>query len=361
MRSVYIHIPFCKSICSYCDFCKMFYDELLVDKYLDCLENEVKKIYLKDPIRTIYIGGGTPSSLNISQLKRLFKIIDIFNKDHLEEFTFEVNLDSINEKKIKFLKDNFVNRISIGIETINKDILKDINRYHSKKEIEDKINMIKKYISNINIDLMFGFKNETIDILKNDLDFITSLDIKHVSIYSLIVEKNTKFYIDKYERLNENDDRMMYDYIRKYLSDKEFNHYEISNFSKSGYESKHNLVYWENLEYYGFGLGAASYINEYRYTNTRSINKYLDGKYVLEEEKVNKKDKMIYEVILGLRKTTGVNLDDFYNKYSINLLEFFDIMDLVDNNMLIIKDGYLYINDNYLYVSNSILERFLEV
>ena len=361
MRSVYIHIPFCNNICSYCDFCKIYYNESLVDKYLDSLEKEVKSIYLNDSIRTIYVGGGTPSSLSMGQLERLFKIIDLFNKDDLEEFTFEVNLDSINEEKIVFLKKHLVNRISIGIETINKDILKSINRHHTKKEIIEKINMIKRYIPNINVDLMFGFSNETIDILKNDLNFITSLDIKHISIYSLIIEKNTVFYINNYKRLNEDDDRIMYDYIRKYLKDKGFNHYEISNFSKDGYESIHNLVYWNNDEYYGFGLASGSYINSIRSTNTRSINKYLNGDFLLEEEKLSKKDRMIYEVILGLRKVKGINIDDFNRKYNVNLIEFFDIIDLVNENILINDNGYLYINDNYLYVSNSILERFLEV
>ena len=361
MRSVYIHIPFCNSICSYCDFCKMYYNEKLVNEYLDILEEEVKTRYLNDPIRTIYIGGGTPSSLNLKQLKRLFKIIDLFDNKYLEEFTFEVNLDSINLEKILFLKDHLVSRISIGIETINKKILHSINRHHTENEIITKINMIKDYIPNINVDLMFGFKDETIEVLKKDLDFITNLDIKHISLYSLIIEEHTVFSINKYKRLSEDQDRVMYDYIRKYLFDKGFNHYEISNFCKEGYESRHNLVYWDNLEYYGFGLSAGFYINSIRGTNTRSINKYLDKNYIFAEETIDKKDDMIYEIILGLRKIEGINIDMFNKKYNVNLLELFDIIELVNRNVLVVNDGYLYINENYLYVSNSILERFLDI
>lgn len=361
MRSVYIHIPFCNNICSYCDFCKMYYNESLVDKYLEVLENEIKSRYKKEEIETIYIGGGTPSCLTLKQLNKLFSICSIFKKEQIKEFTFECNIESITEEKIKFLKENGVNRISIGIETINEKILKEINRYHTKEEITTKINMVKKYIPNMNIDLMYGFHKETIDILKKDLDFISKLDIKHISIYSLILEKNTKFFIENYQRVDDDTDRKMYDYIRKYLKDAGFMHYEISNFSKKGYESFHNNIYWANKEYYGFGLGSGSYIGNSRFTNTRSINKYLKGDYFLEREKLSSEDEMIYEVILALRRIKGISLSSFYQKYNVQLLDKFDIIDLVDKRILIIKDDYLYINENYLYVSNSILERFLEV
>lgn len=361
VKSIYIHIPFCSNICSYCDFCKMYYNESLADEYLDRLEKEIKLRYKKEKIETIYIGGGTPSCLTRKQMKKLFKILSIFKTIHLKEFTFECNIDSITEEKIKFLKANKVNRISIGIETINKEILKDINRYHTKEDIIQKINMVKRYIPNINVDLMYGFKKETIDVLKKDLDFVMHLDIKHISIYSLILEKNTKFSIENYQRVDDEMDRNMYDYIRKYLKEKGFIHYEISNFSKKGYFSLHNNIYWANKKYYGFGLGSGSYVGKNRLTNTRSINEYLKGNYVLEKEELTKEDEMIYEVILALRRIKGISLSSFYQKYNVDLFDKFDIIDLVDKNILMVKDDYLYINSAYLYVSNSILERFLEV
>lgn len=339
----------------------MYYNKKLVDDYLNELEKELIARYNNEKIETIYIGGGTPSCLSISQLERLFSIIKKINTDNLKEFTFECNIDSINLEKLILLKNNKVNRISIGIESINKSILKDINRYHTKELIMDKISLIKKYFDNINIDLMYGFNNENLDILKEDLDFIISLDINHISIYSLIIEPNTKFYINNYKRLNDDKDRLMYEFICNYLKEKDFIHYEISNFSKKGYYSLHNLTYWNNNKYLGLGLGSGSYINDCRITNTRSINNYLKGNYFLEKDLLTKKDKMIYEVILGLRKTEGISLNEFYKKYNVKLMDIFDIIDLVDKNILIIDNDYLYINSDYLYVSNSILERFLEV
>ena len=360
MKSVYIHIPFCNNICTYCDFCKMYYNKELVDKYLDELEKEVKLKYKNDIIETIYIGGGTPSSLNIDQIKRLYSIIKIF-KTNLKEFTFECNIDSITEDKLIILKDMGVTRISIGIESINEDILKDINRYNTKKDIVDKYNLVKNYFSDINLDLMYGFSNETMDILKKDIDFILYLNPTHISIYSLILEEHTKMYINKYERVSDDIDRSMYEFICSYLEDNGYNHYEISNFCKDKYKSLHNLTYWNNLEYYGFGLGSGSFIYNKRITNTRSINHYLDGNYVLEEEILSKKDLMIYEAILGLRKVEGISLVEFYKKYNIKLLDIFDIIDLVDKKILVIEDNHIHISEDYLYVSNSILERFLEV
>ena len=360
MKSVYIHIPFCNTICSYCDFCKMYYNKVLVDKYLDSLELEIKSRYKGEVIETIYIGGGTPSSLSIKQLKRLFSITSIFSTD-IKEFTFECNIDSIDEDKLIFLKKNGVTRISIGIESINKDILKDINRSHTKDEIIKKYNLVNKYFSNINLDLMYGFCDETISILKEDLDFILSLNPKHISIYSLILEEHTKMYINKYERVSDDIDRSMYEFICSYLEDNGYNHYEISNFCKDKYKSLHNLTYWNNLEYYGFGLGSGSFIYNKRITNTRSINHYLDGNYVLEEEILSKEDLMIYEAILGLRKIDGISLLDFYKKYNVKFFDIFDIIDLVDKKVLVIDNNRIYISKDYFYVSNSILEHFLEV
>ena len=360
MKSIYIHIPFCNKICSYCDFCKMYYNEKLVNDYLDALEKEIESRYKGEVIETIYVGGGTPSSLSLKQLKRLFSIINKFNLN-IKEFTFECNIDSIDEEKLIILKENGITRISIGIETINKNILKSINRYHTKDNIIKKINLVSKYFSNINVDLMYGFKDESIDVLKDDLNFILSLPIKHISLYSLILEEHTMFYINGYERLSEDIDREMYDLIHDALEKESFKQYEISNYSLSSYESIHNKVYWNNEEYYGFGLSSGSYIDNKRMTNTRSINNYIRGKYLLEEESLSIKDKMSYEAILGLRKVAGINLDDFYNKYGVKFLDVFDIMDLVNKNILVINNNYIYINREYFYVSNQILERFLEV
>jgi len=359
VKSIYIHIPFCKKICSYCDFCKFFYNEELVDQYLDALQKEIQESYQKEQIETIYIGGGTPSALNIKQLQKLFQIIEIFNKEHVKEFTVEMNPEDIVEEKLNLFKKNGVNRISIGHQTKHAKYLEELGRTAcvSKKQIR----LVKKYFHNISVDLMYGFQNQTQEEFLEDLNYLLELDIPHVSTYSLILEEHTKLFINKYQRLEEEQDAQMYKKIQEILENNGFLQYEISNFSKEGYASKHNLVYWNNQEYYGFGLGASGYLKNIRYTNTRSLNQYLKGKRILEKEVLTKEDTMIYEMILGLRKTEGVSKRHFLSKFGCNIEQTFDIMNMMNQKMLKIEGEYLFIPKEYLYRENQILIHFLEV
>lgn len=359
IKSAYIHIPFCKNICSYCDFCKMYYDESLVNSYLDALELEIIKNYRQEKLETIYIGGGTPSSLNTAQLDKLFEIINKFNKSDNCEMTFECNVDDIDEKLLLKLQDNGINRISIGVETINEKFFSLINRYNDQDLVKNKVALVKKYFQNINIDLMYGFPNEDMIDLQRDLDFFKALEIPHISIYSLILEQNTKLYIDDIKPLDEELEANMYYHIIKYLKDLDYVHYEISNFSKTGYESKHNLTYWNNDEYYGFGLSSGGYVNGVRYLNTRSINNYLKGKYCLEKEKIDIKTDMENEMILGLRKIRGVNKQKFIDKYKFKIEDIFDIMEMVDKKLIEDRDGYISIKEDKLYLSNQVLINFI--
>ena len=259
IKSAYIHIPFCKSICSYCDFSKMYYNSNFVNSYLNALSNEIKEDYKGEILETIYIGGGTPSSLSIDELKHLFLITNTLNLSDNYEFTIECNIEDVNKEKLELFKNNKVNRISIGVQSFNNKILKYLNRKYDSEIILKKINLAKKYFDNINIDLIYAVNNETIDDLKKDLELFLKLDIPHISCYSLIIEKNTILYNKNEEYISEDLDRLMYDTIEKTLSSN-YCHYEISNYAKKGFESKHNLCYWNNKEYYGFGLSAASYI-----------------------------------------------------------------------------------------------------
>ena len=358
-KSIYIHIPFCKSICSYCDFCKMFYEKDLVDKYLDELIKEYESLKEDNIIDTIYIGGGTPSSLDMEQLDKLFSIVkDVeLSKDY--EFTFEINPEDITEELLIKLKESRVNRISIGIETINEEFYKFLNRFNNKDELIKKINLCKTYFNNINVDLMYAFPKETIEDLERDLDFFKELDVPHISTYSLIIEDNTVLGNNNTIYIDESLDREMYEYIISYLEKNNFIHYEISNFCKDGYESKHNLTYWNNEPYLGIGLGASGYINSIRYSNTRSINKYLDSNYVYEKEKVSTRQKEEYEVILGLRKVKGISKDKFLSKYGKQIEDEFDIINLVDKQLIEDKDGYIRIPKDKLYIENSILVNFI--
>ena len=274
VKSVYIHIPFCKNICTYCDFCKMYYNENWIDKYLESLDNEIKENYKNEKISTLYLGGGTPSCLPVIYLKKLFKIIDKINLDNNYEFTIECNIEDITEEKLKLFTLNKVNRLSIGIQSFNNKILKYLGRNYNSDIIDKKIKLAKKYFDNINIDLIYAVKNQTIKDLKDDIDRFLKLDISHISCYSLMIENNTILSNNNEKYIDEDLDRNMYDLICGKLKEK-YNHYEISNFAKKGYESKHNLSYWNNNEYYGFGLSASGYINNIRYTNTKNLSKYI--------------------------------------------------------------------------------------
>lgn len=357
MKSVYIHIPFCNTICSYCDFPKVYSSVCDKGLYLETLKKEIKTNYKNEIVNTIYIGGGTPSVLSIEELKKLLEITNLFKKNTNTEFTIECNIESIDEEKLKLLKKYNVNRISIGIESFDKKIISYLNRFHTKKETIKKIKLVKKYFNNINIDLMYAIPGQSIKSLKKDIKTYLKLKIPHISYYSLIIEPHTKLYNENTSYIDEDIDYKMYKIITKKL--KKYHHYEISNFSYVGYESKHNLVYWNNEEYYGFGLGASGNINGVRYNNTKNIHKYINGDYKLEETKLTEEEKMQEEMFLGLRKLDGVDINKFEKKYHKKIEEVFDIKDLLEKNILIKKDGYMFINKNNIYTSNDIMIRFV--
>lgn len=360
MNSVYIHIPFCKSICSYCDFCKQLYNETNVKKYLNALREEIKDRYNDEELDTLYIGGGTPSSLNMNELRELFEIIKLLKTNNLKEFTFECNVNDITEELIIFLNDNKVNRLSIGIESFNKEKLKFMERFSNFDDVKQKIEMIRRIgINNINVDLMYGIPGETLKDLKNDLNLILKLKPEHISTYSLILEEYTKLSLREITPIDEEIELEMYNYIRNKLKKKKYTHYEVSNFALNNKESKHNLNYWNNEEYYGFGLGAHGYIDGIRYENTKNINKYIENDFVAKQEIVGIKEKQENELILGLRKIHGINLTDFFNKYEVNMQEVFPIKPLIKNKDLIYKDGYIYINPEKLYIMNEILLKLI--
>ena len=362
IKSVYVHIPFCDNICSYCDFCKFIKNDYCIDKYLLELNNEIIKIYKNDIIDTLYIGGGTPSCLNINQLEKLFNILKKFRLSKNIEFTFECNVESITKEKLELLYKNGVNRLSIGVQSFNSKILKYLGRNYNKEEIINKVKLAQKIgFNNINIDLIYATKYHTNKILLNDIYNIVKLDIQHISTYSLIIEPNTMLYIDSENNIDEEKDLKMYNLICEELDKNNFMHYEISNFSKEDYESKHNLTYWNNNNYYGFGLGASSYIGNIRSENTRSLNKYLSGLYIKESNNLDLNTIIENEFILGLRKIMGINKKYFYNKYKINVCDIEVVNKLVKEEKLIDNGLNIYINKNYLYISNEILLNFLDI
>ena len=360
VKSCYIHIPFCNKICSYCDFCKMFYHKKFVSSYLNDLEHEIKEKYKEEEMDTIYIGGGTPSSLTLEELEQLFQILSFVKKSKNIEYTIEANIESLTKEKLDLFYKNGINRLSIGIETTNSKFFEFLNRSFDQEKCIELVSYARSIgINNINFDLIYAIPDETIEDLNQDLDFILKLSPEHISTYSLIIEGNTVLGIKNTKNISEDLDEEMYSLICKRLKDNGYNHYEISNFAKEGYESKHNLCYWKNKEYYGFGLGASSYLNHKRITNTRSINHYKDI-VVLAEEELSLEDEIEYEIILGLRLLKGIDLNYFEEKYQRPLSYYYDYHKLVEECFLQVKNRYLSIPEDKIYVSNEILVKLLQ-
>lgn len=361
MESVYIHIPFCNSICSYCDFCKVLYNRKWTIPYLDALKKEIEDNYSEEELLSIYIGGGTPSSLSAHELNYLFSFVNGLKKKKEYEFTFECNVADINDNLLELLQKNGVNRLSIGIESFEPNILNEMDRpYYSLLQVKVLIELCHKYgFNNINVDLMYGFKNQKFNDVKEDLKKIIDLKVQHISTYSLLINPNTYLGCQNYVRMDDDKDAKIYEYIRKKLVAKGYEHYEVSNFSIHGFNSKHNLKYWNNEEYYGFGLGACGYVEGLRYENTKSLTSYLNGVTKLESNILSKKEIMENEIMLGLRKIKGINLQKFYDKYKVNLQEVFDIKELLKRKDIVYKKGYLFIPKEKIYIMNEILIKIL--
>jgi len=360
IKSCYIHIPFCKKICSYCDFCKLIYNKKFINKYLNDLEYEINNKYQGEVLDTIYIGGGTPSCLDLDELDYLFKIISKLKVSNNLEYTIECNIDTLDKDKLLLMKKYNINRISIGIESIDKNNLKILERESDKNRIIDTIKLIRELgFNSINLDLMYAIAGEDINTLNNDIDFILRLKPEHISCYSLIIEDNTKLKINDTKYIDEDIDNEMYNLICKRLKDNGYIHYEISNFCLDGYYSRHNMCYWNNLEYYGFGIGASSYIENKRINNTRSITNYRNNSTFSLEE-VSLDDKIEYEILLGLRLIKGIDLNAFKDKYNKELIELYNYNELVDLGLLKINNNHLFIPEDKLYVSNEIIVRLLQ-
>ncbi len=341
VSSLYIHIPFCENICDYCDFTKLQYFRLLAEPYIDSLINEIKGKVKNKKLKTIYIGGGTPTVLDDDLFLKLLSFLKQYAND-VTEYTIECNPDSLTDNKLTIMKNNLVNRLSIGVESTNDKILHSINRKHTFCDVKTAIFKARsKGFDNLNVDLIIGLPNVTKQLFIKDLNNILSLDVNHISCYSLTVHEHTAFFNRGIKEPEEIFSRDLYDCAHELLNKNGYVHYEVSNWAKPEKESQHNLVYWRNQEYYGCGLGASGYEDGTRYTNTKNFNKYNSGDYLDYVEKVEEKDDIEYQIMLNLRTLEGLDLETFKNKFKFDL--YLKNKNAIDD---LIKDGFLmFLND----------------
>ena len=365
MNGIYIHIPFCKRKCAYCDFVSYADKEQLTDAYLDALLREMTR-YRGEKADTIFIGGGTPSILTADQIKRLCKMVfDNFDIAADYEFTTEANPGTLDERKIAAMLESGINRISVGVQSFNDDELKTIGRIHNADTAYNTIlNLKKAGFNNINLDLMTALPNQTMDSLKNTLKPAASLPVTHISAYSLIIEDGTpleKAYSTGELKLpTEDEDREMYSYTIDYLAANGFDQYEISNFARKGYECRHNIKYWTFSPYIGLGVAAHSFDGESRSYNTDDLEQYIQGS---EKQTVSltKKDKISEFIITGLRMNNGISTEKFKNLFGedIESIYGFELIKFM-NLGLIQKNGDRYfLTRKGIDVSNSVLCEFV--
>ena len=368
--SAYVHIPFCTQICYYCDFSKVFIKNQPVDSYLEHLIEEYDSYDIKK-LRTLYIGGGTPTALSATQLAFLLeKLTDMLDLSYLEELTIEANPGDLDQEKIAVLKDSPVNRVSLGVQTFNDRMLKQIGRSHTEKDIYENIANLKKAgFDNISIDLIYSLPKQTMEDVKINVAKAIALDIPHMSLYSLILENHTVFMNrmrrGKLPLPKEDLEAEMFDYIIAELEKAGFEHYEISNFSKPGFESRHNLMYWDNAEYYGIGAGASGYVDGVRYKNHGPIRHYLEaveaGNARVQEEVLTLKEQMEEEMFLGLRKKSGVAKKRFEEKFGISFEEQYGavVSELTEQGLLVPDSDIVRMTKQGLFLGDTVAEKFI--
>lgn len=370
---IYIHIPFCKSKCYYCDFVSYTNQCNQIAPYIQKVLQEMQQYDVSNyNVTTIYIGGGTPSYIEEKYIKQLLdalkrKLADNETRFEDMEITIEINPGTITKKKLEQYKESGVNRISIGLQSANDNLLKQIGRIHNYQEFLEAYQLVKKVgFENINVDLMIGLPNQTIQDIKQTLGEIQKLNPNHVSVYSLIVEEGTKIdeliNRDKLQLPDEELERQMYWYVKNTLELNGYNHYEISNFAKKGKESKHNLNCWEQKEYIGLGVAAHSYLNGVRYSNSTFTE---TGEWSFSDKKIEEQqdleDRKKEYMLLGLRKIEGVSIQKFKEKYRDNPIFLYrkELEKMVEEGLLEIDGDLIRLTNKGVDLANLVWEEFV--
>lgn len=382
---LYIHIPFCKQKCSYCDFCSYANKKSFIKRYIQCVLKEIIEVGNNNKIdfengkddlflvKTIYIGGGTPSLIDSKYIVQIIEDIKLnFEIDEKAEITIEVNPGTVTLEKLEDYKRAGINRLSIGLQSTHEHLLKEIGRIHTYLDFLDTFRFAREAgFENINVDLMIGLPNQTLEEVKDSIEEIVSMEPEHISVYSLILEENTPLFKKVEEGLelpNEDLERKMYWAVKQTLEQNNYIHYEISNFAKKGYESKHNLDCWNQKEYIGFGIAAHSYTNGIRYSNIENIEQYIKNydedkteENLVFHEKQDMEAMQKEYMLLGLRKIDGVSIQEFKIKFVANpvFLYHSELEKLVNEELLEIDGDQIKLTNKGLDLANIVWEEFI--
>ena len=382
---LYIHIPFCKQKCSYCDFCSYANKESFIKRYIQCVLKEIIEVGNNNKIdfengkddlflvKTIYIGGGTPSLIDSKYIVQIIEDIKLnFEIDEKAEITIEVNPGTVTLEKLEDYKRAGINRLSIGLQSTHEHLLKEIGRIHTYLDFLDTFRFAREAgFENINVDLMIGLPNQTLEEVKDSIEEIVSMEPEHISVYSLILEENTPLFKKVEEGLelpNEDLERKMYWAVKQTLEQNNYIHYEISNFAKKGYESKHNLDCWNQKEYIGFGIAAHSYTNGIRYSNIENIEQYIKNydedkteENLVFHEKQDMEAMQKEYMLLGLRKIDGVSIQEFKIKFVANpvFLYHSELEKLVNEELLEVDGDMIKLTNKGLDLANIVWEEFV--
>ena len=349
-KALYIHVPFCRHICYYCDFCHFAYSDSKVERWLSALKKEMAERLDFIP-KTIYIGGGTPTSLKADQLDALLTMLDPFFNG--QEYTIEINPETLDEEKARLLKKHGINRASIGVQSSDEKELRFLGRNHTFEDVRRTVELLKDVsITNISFDLIYSFEGQTADTFMHSLNDCISLDPKHISVYSLTIEENSVFGKKGVKNLDEDTEADLYELACAVLEKNGYKHYEIANFAKPGFESRHNLCYWHYDDFLGLSAGASSKYDHCRFDNTRNLETYCSGNWIAERIELSREDEMFEMIMMSLRLEEGMSLELFRDRFGEDFLECYQkeyqlasskgLVTITDDHLLCLKRNILH-------------------
>jgi len=360
IQALYVHVPFCDDICSYCDFVRVKTHSKLIESYLHALHQELQTIE-HHQINTIYIGGGTPSALNCDQLETLFELLKPFS-DAVEEYTIEMNPESLTKEKAELCQRYGINRVSFGVQSFDSDELKLLNRHHDVQMIQAGLDILHAVnIHNLSIDLIYGLPNQSLETWKANLEQALTLKVQHISLYALTIEENSLFGRQKVVGVAPELEEDMYFYALERLREAGFNRYEISNFTQDK-PSKHNLHYWRMSQYKGVGPGAVSYVNHIRIENTANLMDYAAGKFHKTITPLSPSDEQFEMIMMSLRTEAGLSRQEYFTRFHQDVLETHPlaIEQGVHRAWLVLNDSHLFCSQEGLGVLHDVLLLFME-